>query len=59
MKLAQATRNLCGLKPSTVDGDLRMKRTAAAARPKLVVIMTKHVDDHRFVGHKEEVISVL
>ena len=58
-KLAQVTRNLCGLKPSTVDGELCMKHRVEAGRPKLVVIMTKHVDDLKLAGMTEEVIVVL
>ena len=59
LKLAQVTRNLCGLKPSTGDGELRMKHTVEAGRPKLVVLMTKHVDDLKLAGRKAEVISLL
>ena len=49
LKLAKVARNKCGLKPSTVDGELCMKHTMDAGRPKLVAIMTKkHVDDLGF-----------
>ena len=43
LTLAQVARTLCGLKPSTVDGELCRKHKAEAGRPKQVVIMTKHV----------------
>ena len=59
LKLAQVTRNLCGLRPSTVDGELCMKHVAEAGRSKLVVIMTKHVDDLKLAGTKAEVTIVL
>ena len=59
MKWAQVTRNLYGLTPSTIDGELCTKHTAEAGRPKLVVIMTKRVDVLNLAGHEEEVISVL
>ena len=59
LKIAQVTRNLCGLRPSTVDGELCMKHVAEAGRSKLVVIMTKHVDDLKLAGTKAEVTSVL
>ena len=59
LKLAQVTRNLCGLKPSTVDGELCMKHKVEAGRPKLVVITTKHLDDIKLAGVKEEVIAGL
>ena len=36
-----------------------MKHKAEAGRPKLVAIMTKHVDDPLIVGLREEVITVL
>ena len=45
LKLAQVTRNLCHLRPSTVDGELCMQHLVEAGRSKLVVTMTKHVDD--------------
>ena len=50
LKLAQVTRKLCGLKASTIDGELCMKQIVAAGRPKLVSIMTKHVDDLKMAG---------
>jgi hypothetical protein len=53
LKLAQVTRKLCGLKASTIDGELCMKHTAVAGRPKLVAIMTKHVDDLKMAGVRE------
>ena len=59
LKLAQVTRNLCGLKPSTVDGELCMMHTAEAARPKLVARITNRVDGLNLVALKAEVISVL
>ena len=59
LKLAQVTRNLCGLRPSTVDGELCMKHVAEAGRSKLVVIMTKPVDDLKLAGARAEVTSVL
>jgi hypothetical protein len=33
LKLAQATRTMCGLKPGTVDGELCMKHVVEAGRP--------------------------
>ena len=36
LKLAPVMPSLCRLKPSTVDGELRMKHTTEAGRPKLV-----------------------
>ena len=36
-----------------------MKHVAEAGRSKLVVIMTKHVDDLKFAGTRAEVTSVL
>ena len=59
LKLAQVTRNLCGLRPSTVDGELCMKHVAEAGRSKLVDIITKHVDDFKLAGTRAEVTSVL
>ena len=59
LKLVQVTRNLCGLKPSTGDGELRMKHTVEAGRPKLVVLMTKLAGDLKIARRKEEVVSVL
>ncbi|MFM7987954.1 MAG: hypothetical protein ACKPKO_52440, partial [Candidatus Fonsibacter sp.] len=52
-------RNLCGLRPRTVDGDLCMKHVAEAGRSKLVVIMTKHVGDLKLAGARTEVTNVL
>ena len=47
------------MKPSTVDGELCVKHNVEAGRPKLVVVMTKHVDDLKLAGGKEEAIAVL
>jgi hypothetical protein len=57
--LAQVTRNMCGLKPSTVDGELCMKHVVEVGRPKLVAIMTKHVDDLKLAGIVREIILIL
>jgi hypothetical protein len=59
LKLAQVTRTMCGLKPSTVDGELCMKHVVEAGRPKLVAIMTKHVDDLKLAGIVREIILIL
>ena len=40
-------------------GNFCMKHITEAGRPKLVVIMTKHVDDLKLAGTKAEVTSVL
>ena len=50
---------MCGLKPSTVDGELCMKHAVEAGRPKLVAIMTKHVDDLKLAGIVREIILIL
>ena len=57
LKLAQVTRNLSGLKPITVEGELRFQHKPEGGRPKLVVIM--HVDHAQLAGVREEVITVL
>ena len=53
--LAQVTRSLCGLKPST----LRMQHKVESSKPRLVVLITKHVDDLKLIGIKEEIVAVL
>ena len=50
---------MCGLKASTIDGELCMKYIAVAGRPKLVAIMTKHVDDLKMAGAREEIVFIL
>ena len=58
LKLAQVTRTMCGLKPSTVNGELCMKHVVEAGRPKLVAIMTKHVDDLKLAGIVREILLI-
>jgi hypothetical protein len=50
---------MCGLEPSTVDGELCMKHVVEAGRPKLVAIMTNHVDDLKLAGIVFEHIGYL
>ena len=42
-----------------MDGELRMKHTAVAGRLNLVAIMTKHVDDLKMAGVREEIVFIL
>ena len=59
LKPAQVTRTMCGLKPSTVDGELCMKHVVEAGRPKLVASITQHVDDPKLAGNAREIIAIL
>ena len=36
-----------------------MKHTAVAGRPKLVAVMTKHVDDLKMAGVREGIVFIL
>ena len=51
--MAQDTRNLCGLKLSTLYVELCMTHIADANGQNLVVIMTEHVGDITLAGSRE------
>ena len=47
------------LESTTIDGEWCVQHTAVAGRPKLVAIMTKHVDDLKMAGVCDEDIYIL
>ena len=55
MKLAKIATEVCGLRPSTVDGELCMKHQVESGWAKLVALMAKHVDDLKLTGVREVV----
>ena len=58
LKLASVTQGKCDLQPTTNDEELCLKHCRKTG--KLLVIMTKHVDDLKIAGEtKEEVLKVM
>ena len=53
MKLSLCTRDKCGMEASSVDPELCMRHeTLPNGEKKLVLLMTKHVDDLKITGEK-------
>ena len=55
LKLQTVTRDKCGLMPSSIDPELCYKHENG----ELTCIMSKHVDDLKFVGKPETVLNIL
>ena len=56
VKLASVTRNeTVGLRPTTYDSELEVKHRVEHGKPKLVLIVAKHVDDLKIAGEPSEV----
>ena len=56
IKLATVTRNpRVGLVPTTFDSELEVKHTYRNGKPKLVLMIAKHVDDIKVTGEAKEV----
>jgi len=61
MKLALVTKNKCGMVPSSVDAELCTLHVTdpVTKKPRLVCLMTKHVDDLKLTGEKEVINHIL
>ena len=46
------------MRTNTIDGELCTKHRVEASKPKLSVLITKHVDDLKLTGIQEEDIAV-
>ena len=60
IKLATVTRNpRVGLVPTTFDSELEVKHRMVNGKPKLVLMIAKHVDDIKVTGEPEEVAILM
>ena len=59
MKLAKITSGDCGLRPSTVDGELCMKHQKESGVMIHTALLAKHVDDLKLTGVRQVVEHIL
>ena len=60
LKLATVTRSeKVGLVPTTYDPELEVKHRIVNGKPKLVLMVAKHVDDLKITGEKSQVTNFL
>ena len=59
LKLAKVTKDICGMLPCTVDGELCFLHKVSNGIKELVCVLAKHVDDIKITGIRETVVDVL